>query len=86
MTDVLVIWNMVPEDCRAYLLQFDAEGLERVKRCAGQYGNTEEASEAGVEEDIDWLQELLESHTPSEEGEVLRIEAETLVVITGFLL
>ena len=63
MKHVLVIYEMVPEDTRIYALHVPASELDRLRRCHGSLSQTADNS-SELEEDMDWLNQLLGQHDP----------------------
>ena len=88
MKRVLLIYNLVPEDLKVYLLEVDEATLTRLSVLHGSYWGTGK----GSVEDCDWLNGvILADKTPvyrDAVGDIPPIPHENLdaIVITGFLL
>ena len=86
MKNVLVIYELIPEDTKIYLLQVDKKTHDRVVACAGKYTNTSGLSKRD-DDNLNWLSEYLEKHGESEEtAKPLLISGDYTVVHTGFVL
>lgn len=77
---VLVIYELIPEETKFYLVDAEGDDLERMKAAHGVYANYDEDDDAAV-----WLNDWLEGKEALTlaQGEPLRADFD-LVVYSGF--
>lgn len=87
MKNVVLIYELIPEDTKIYLLSdLDAKTYGRIVSCCGKYANTSGLSKRD-DENLAWLSDYLEKHGESEETtRPILIEGYHAVVHTGFIL
>jgi len=80
---VLVIYELIPEETKVYLLDVEGKDLAKVKKAHGVYGNN-----VGNDKPALWLSEFLEGkpELKIERGKPFEIEGIELVVHSGFVL
>lgn len=80
---VLVIYELVPEETKVYLLDVEGKDLAKVKKAHGVYGN-----HVGNDKPALWLNNFLEGKQELEikRGKPFDVEGVELVVHSGFIL
>lgn len=88
MNSIILIYEMIPENTYVYHLYVDDETAEKIKSTHLKFVNT-----STEDESTDWLSGYLTGKTPLIDvedvkagGEPLTVRADSVVVVTGFIM
>ncbi len=83
---ILLVWELVPEDTKFYLLDVSEEEAKKIEACHGWLINS--VNWNNNLENLNWLSEYLVGKDPLErvEGEGFRLGQVDLIVQSGFFL
>lgn len=100
MNNVILVYELVPEETEVYILLLDDKELKKIKKCHGQFINLSN-NKKGSEKALNWLHEKLETNEwkkcrvygcereavkmKKQEGTIF-VEGQYNVIVSGFIL